>query len=58
MTQSGEELVHAQMNRLRGHLCGAIEAAGLPERQERGIIATLKTLSYESEKIFVQTLRD
>lgn len=37
------------MNRLRGKLCGLIESWGLPERQERGCIGILKSLSYDAQ---------
>lgn len=43
--------VAEEFNRLRGRLCGLIESWGVPERQERGMIQTLKTLSYDSEKV-------
>lgn len=44
-------LVAEEFNRLRGRLCGLVESWGVPERQERGMIQTLKTLSYDSEKL-------
>jgi hypothetical protein len=37
-------------NRFRGRMAGLIESFGLPERQERAAIATLKSLSYDEEK--------
>jgi hypothetical protein len=45
-----EELISDEFNRLRGRLCGLIESWGLDERQERGAINTLKSLSYDSQK--------
>lgn len=53
-----EQVVHDEMNRLRGRLAGLIESWGLPEKQERGCIATLKTLTYESEKVFVDLVTE
>jgi hypothetical protein len=46
-----ENVVTDEFNRLRGRLCGLIESWGLPEKQERGAIQTLKSLSYDSEKV-------
>lgn len=51
-----ETLIREEMNRLRGRLAGLIESWGLPERQERGCINTMKSLSYDSEKVFVETM--
>jgi hypothetical protein len=53
-----ETVVHKEMNRLRGRLCGLIESWGLGDRRERGAIATLKTLTYDSEKLFVDMLNE
>lgn len=53
-----ERAIRKSMNTLRGRLCGFIEACGLPERQERGAIATLKTLSYESENFIVDLISE
>lgn len=36
-------------NRLRGRLCGLVESWGLPEKRERAMIGTLKSLSYDLE---------
>lgn len=36
-------------NRFRGRMCGLIESFGLPEKQERAAIATIKSLSYDEE---------
>lgn len=53
-----EKLVRKEFNRMRGRLSGFIEACGLPERQERGAISTLKSLSYDSENLIVETVND
>lgn len=53
-----EEVIAAEFNRLRGRLCGFIEACGLPERQERGAIQTLKSLSYDSQEAIAELFKD
>lgn len=50
VTQEAEKLLVEHFNRLRGQMCGLIESFGLPERQERGCISSLKTLTYEAQK--------
>lgn len=44
-----EALVRTEMNRLRGKYAGYVEACGLPERQERSLISTMKSFSYDAE---------
>ena len=56
--KSAEELIKEEFNRLRGRLCGFIEACGLPERQERGAIQTLKSLSYDSQAIITELVSE
>lgn len=56
--ETPEAVVTDEFNRLRGRLCGLIESWGLPERQERGAIQTLKSLSYDSEKVVKDLLDD
>jgi hypothetical protein len=51
-----EEIIHDEMNRLRGRLCGLIESWNMPSKQERAAIQTLKTLTYDSEAVFVKLL--
>lgn len=51
-----EKVIREEFNRMRGRLCGFIEACGLPEKQERGAISTLKSLSYDSENLIVDLL--
>lgn len=53
-----EAVVIEEMNRLRGRLCGLIESFGLPEKQERGCINTLKTLSYDAQKAINEALKE
>jgi len=45
-----EAQIAKEYNQLRGRLCGLVESWGLDEKQERGMIATLKTLTYSSEE--------
>lgn len=37
-------------NRFRGRMAGLIESFGLPPKQERAAIQTLKSLSYDEER--------
>lgn len=53
-----EGVVTEEMNRLRGRLCGLIESWGLPEKQERGAINTLKSLSYDAQKTITEAVKD
>jgi hypothetical protein len=46
-----QDPVADEYNRLRGRLCGLIESWGLPDKQERGMITTLKSLTYDSEAV-------
>lgn len=48
-----EGTIHAEMNRLRGRLCGLIESWGLDERRETACKQTLKSLTYDSEEKLV-----
>lgn len=52
------DLVAEEYNRLRGRLCGLIESWGVPERQERGMIQTLKSLTYDSEKVIKEIVEE
>lgn len=56
MSTDKEAVVTEEMNRLRGRLCGLIESWGLPEKQERGAINTLKSLSYDAQKAITEAL--
>lgn len=53
-----EESIHHEMNRLRGRLAGLIESWNLPEKQERGAIQTLKSLTYDSEALLVKLVNE
>lgn len=51
---SVEDSIHAEMNRLRGRLCGLIESWGLDEKRESACKQTLKQLTYDSEKLLTE----
>lgn len=51
MSSQDADRVAEEYDRLRGRLCGLVESWGVPEKQERGMIATLKTLTYDSQKV-------
>jgi hypothetical protein len=53
-----EDNIHIEMNRLRGRLCGLIESWGLDERRESACKQTLKTLTYDSEKLLIDLTND
>lgn len=55
---SDTEVIEKEFDRLRGRLCGFIEACGLNERQERGAIQMLKSLTYDSQKVITDLLED
>jgi len=46
-----QQAVADEFNRIRGRLCGLIESFGLPEKRERAMISTLKSLTYDSEAV-------
>jgi len=52
------EVLVDELNRFRGRMCGLIESWGLPERQERGAISTLKSLSYDTQAVITEVLED
>jgi hypothetical protein len=54
--ETPEDLVVEEFNRIRGRLCGLIESWGLPEKQERGAIQTLKSLTYDSQKAITEVI--
>jgi hypothetical protein len=53
-----EDAVVNEFNRVRGRLCGLVESWGLDERRERAMISTLKSLTYDSEKIIKDLVKD
>ena len=58
MASDRADLVAEEYNRLRGRLCGLIESWNLPERQERGAISTLKSLTYDSQAVIQELVED
>jgi len=57
-TNEAEKLIHAEMNRLRGRLCGLIESWGLDEKREEACKSTLKSLTYDSEKDLIDLINE
>jgi hypothetical protein len=53
-----EDVVATEYDRLRGRLAGLIESFGLPERQERAVISTLKSLTYDSQKVVLELVEE
>ena len=53
-----EEAVREEMNRHRGKTLGAIEAIGLPERQEKALKQLIKSMSYDSEARLIEIGED
>lgn len=50
-SEDASAVIAEEYNRLRGRLCGLIESWGVPDKQERGMIATLKSLTYDSQAV-------
>ena len=60
MSTEGDDLIRTvreQGNRLRGRLFQAIEAIGLPEKQENAIKGVIRTTTYESQANLEAALR-
>lgn len=55
---TAEEVVASEYNRLRGRLCGLVESWGLDSKRERAMISTLKSLTYDSEKLVKELVTD
>lgn len=53
-----QQAVADEYNRLRGRLCGLVESWGLPEKRERAMISTLKSLTYDSEAVVKELVND
>jgi hypothetical protein len=53
---AASELSVREFNSLRGKICSAIEAIGLPHQQERAVIAQIKQYSYDSQETVAQLL--
>jgi hypothetical protein len=50
-------VLRTDMNRLRGKLFGAVEAAGLPEKQENALKGLIRQLSYDAQANIESALR-
>lgn len=46
------------MDQIRGRLSGMIESFGLPERQERSAVATLKALANDLEAKLLKDIKN
>lgn len=55
---TAEDEVHLAFDRMRGRLAGFIEACGLDVKQERGLISTMKSLSYDTEREVLKQLSE
>ncbi len=53
-----EKEIHHSLDRLRGRLAGLIEACGLPDRQERSLVATMKSITYDVEQTLIDLTED
>jgi hypothetical protein len=51
------DVLRTDMNRLRGKLFGAIEAAGLPDRQENALKGLIRQLTYDAQADIESALR-
>lgn len=58
MEKTPDQRLSDELNRLRGRLCGLVESWGLDERRERSMITTLKSLTYDSEKVLKEILEE
>jgi hypothetical protein len=51
-------LVRDEYNRFRGRMFQAVEAIGLPDKQERALKGLIRQLSYDGQAALEQTLRE
>jgi hypothetical protein len=56
--ETSEALVRALQNRFRGRMAGFIEGCGLSDKQERSMISTMKSLSYDAEADLIAMVHD
>lgn len=57
-TERAVQQVRESMNRVRGRLFGAIEAAGLPDRQTNALKGLVRQTTYDAQTEMEQTLRE
>lgn len=53
-----DQQVVVEFNRVRGRLCGLIESWDLGEKRERAMIQTLKSLTYDGEKLVKEAIAE
>ncbi len=58
MSESVITVVREDMNRLRGRLFGAVEALGLPDKQENAIKGLIRQLTYDAQSDLEAVLRE
>jgi hypothetical protein len=51
------QTIRDDMNRLRGRLFGAVEATGMPEKQERAFKGLIRNLTYDAQANVEAALR-
>jgi hypothetical protein len=56
-TDRAISVLRTDMNRLRGKLFGAVEAAGLPDKQENALKGLVRQLTYDAQGNLEATLR-
>jgi hypothetical protein len=57
VTQEAIAEIRDDFNRLRGNLFGALEAAGMPQRQENAMKGLVRKLTYEAQADLESILR-
>jgi hypothetical protein len=50
--------VREHMNRLRGRLFGAVEATGMPLKQQNAVKGLIRTLTYDLQADLEETLKN
>ncbi|CAB4197599.1 hypothetical protein UFOVP1313_21 [uncultured Caudovirales phage] len=58
MSEAAITAVREDMNRLRGRLFGAVEAIGLPDKQENAIKGLIRQLTYDAQSDLEAVLRE
>jgi hypothetical protein len=58
VSESVITVVREDMNRLRGRLFGAVEALGLPDKQENAIKGLIRQLTYDAQSDLEAVLRE
>jgi hypothetical protein len=57
-TDPAIRLVREEFNRVRGRMFQAIEAVGLPDKQERAMKGLVRSLTYDAQAGLESILRD